>query len=207
MSLTHSHPVSSTDTRPRHKFRTGRSEFVVVALLYALAVSLTLGTISMHVLGTAVPGPQFFPYIVCALLYATATALAVDILRNPRLPDTEPHPGHGDFSTDMLRDLGDVDDERTDARPGPMSARWATYSDWKTVGQVAGAVAVFILLLNPLGWILCAAFLFWIVAHALGSTRPVFDLGVALLFSSTIQLAFSAGLGLPLPSGFMGGML
>ncbi|AHK31936.1 hypothetical protein OPAG_05257 [Rhodococcus opacus PD630] len=206
MSITHSHPVPSTSAPQRRRFRTGRSEFVVVALLYVLAVCFTIGTVSMHVLGTAVPGPQFFPIIVCALLYATASALAVDILRHPRLPDAEPHPGHGDFSTDMLRDLGDVGDERTDARPAPMSPRWTTYSDWRTLAQVLGAAIVFIVLLDPVGWILCAALLFWVVARALGSMRPVFDIGVALLFSSVIQLAFSAGLGLPLPSGFVGGM-
>jgi putative tricarboxylic transport membrane protein len=35
----------------------------------------------------------------------------------------------------------------------------------------------------------------------------VFDIGVALIFSSFIQLAFSAGLGLNLPSGILTGVL
>ena len=66
---------------------------------------------------------------------------------------------------------------------------------------------VFVLLLKIVGWIICAAFLFWVVARALGSKRPVFDIGVSLLFSSAIQLAFNAGLGLPLPAGIIGGLL
>lgn len=192
--------------RPRSRW-TGRSELLLVALLYVLAVLLTVGTVTMHVLGKASPGPQFFPILVCVLLYAAATALAVQVLRHPSQPDTEPHPGHGDFSADMLSDLGRVSGERTAARGTGTSGQWRMHSDWKTVGQVAGAAVLFIAVLNVVGWILSATFLFWTVARALGSRRPLLDLGIALLFSSVIQLAFDAGLGLPLPPGFLEGTL
>lgn len=197
----------TTVTPLRKSFWTGRSEFVLVALLYVIAVLLTIGTATMNVQGDAVPGPRFFPVIVCVLLYVTATALAIHLLRHRHLPDTDPHPGHGEFSADMLRDLGHVTGERTDAHESGLSPRWKTYSDWKTVGQILGAAVVFIVLLKVVGWVLCAAFLFWVVSYALGSKRPAFDVGVALLFSSVIQLAFNAGLGLPLPSGFLEGLL
>jgi putative tricarboxylic transport membrane protein len=65
----------------------------------------------------------------------------------------------------------------------------------------------FVLLLEPLGWIISAAALFWVVAYALGSRRPLFDIGVGLLFSSIIQLAFGTALGLSLPAGLAGGIL
>lgn len=208
MSITDSDTrLRTTAAPPRTGFWTGRSELTLVALLYLAAVLLTLGTISMDVQGEAVPGPRFFPVLVCVLLYSTATFLAVHVLRHPHQPDTDPHPGHGDFSADMLRDLGDVDDESTAARGPGASARWRTYSDWKTLGQILGAAAIFILVLQVVGWVLSAAFLFWVVCHALGSRRPVFDAGVALIFSSLIQLAFNAGLGLPLPPGFLEGLL
>lgn len=198
---------TSTVTPSRKSFWAGRSEFALVALLYIIAVLLTIGTATMNVQGEAVPGPRFFPVIVCVLLYATATVLAIHLLRHRHLPDTDPHPGHGDFSADMLSDLGHVTAERTDAHESGISPRWKTYSDWRTLGQILGAAVVFVLLLKVVGWVLCAAFLFWVVSHALGSRRPVFDVGVALLFSSVIQLAFNAGLGLPLPSGFLEGLL
>lgn len=198
---------ASGTTRGERTFWTGRSEFALVALLYAVAILLTIGTVTMHVQGEAVPGPRFFPVIVCVLIYLTATMLAIHVFRHPHLPDTEPHPGHGDFSADMLRDLGHVKDERTDARDPGFSPKWKTYSDWKTLGMVFGALVIFILLLTVIGWVISAAFLFWAVSRALGSKRPIFDAGIALIFSSAIQLAFNAGLGLPLPPGFLEGLL
>lgn len=192
---------------PRTSFWTGRSELALVGLLYAIAVLLTIGTATMNVQGEAVPGPRFFPVIVCVLLYATATLLAIHLIRRPHLPDTDPLPGHGEFSADMLSDLGHVTAERTDAHESGFSPTWRTYSDWKTLGTILGAAVLFISLLKVVGWVLCAASLFWVVSRALGSKRPLFDIGVALLFSSVIQLAFNAGLGLPLPPGFLEGLL
>lgn len=195
--------------RPHRSLWAGRSEIVVVALLLALAIFMTVGTATMKVQGNSIPGPQFFPVLVCVVLYATAALLAVHVFRNPHVPDADPHPGHGDFSADMLRDLANLPEgERQTAVPGAVAAATGkTYTDWKTVGQVVGAVAGFTLILQPVGWIISAALLFWVVSRALGSRRPVFDLGVALLFASAVQLAFNAGLGLNLPSGFLGGML
>ncbi|MGF9660707.1 tripartite tricarboxylate transporter TctB family protein [Arthrobacter crystallopoietes] len=200
---------TETAQQPSRNFWAGRSELVVVALLLAMAIFMTIGTATMKVQGNSVPGPQFFPVLVCIVLYATAALLAVHVFRNPHVPDTDPHPGHGDFSADMLRDLAHMPEgERQTAAPGPVAANTdKTYTDWKTVGQVVAGVVGFTLILQPVGWIISAALLFWVVSRALGSRRPVFDLGVALLFASAVQLAFNAGLGLNLPSGFLGGML
>ena len=77
---------------------------------------------------------------------------------------------------------------------------------WRSMKPVL-FIVLFTAVLNILGWILSAAFLFWIICYALGSKRPGFDAGVSLLFASAIQLAFNAGLGLNLPSGFLGGLL
>jgi putative tricarboxylic transport membrane protein len=62
---------------------------------------------------------------------------------------------------------------------------------------------VFIALLDPLGWVLAGAILFWGVSVGLGGRRYVFDAAVALLVSSAVQIAFSAGLGLTLPGGVL----
>lgn len=215
MSLTQHQPEAGSALeqhgKPKRRFGTGRSEFVVVAVLYAAAIFLTIGTVTMKVQGKSAPGPQFFPILVCIVLYLVATVLAIQILRSPKVPDNSIHPGHGQFSADMLHDLGHLgqeEDEAYDDAPAQAPSKtWKTYSDWRTVGLMLAAVVAFVLLLNPLGWIISAALLFWVVANALGSRRHVFDIGVGLLFSSITQLAFGAGLGLSLPSGFVGGIL
>ncbi|HEX9226083.1 MAG TPA: tripartite tricarboxylate transporter TctB family protein [Arthrobacter sp.] len=215
MSITQHQPEAGSATephgKPKPRFWTGRSEFVVVAVLYTLAILLTIGTATMHVQGKSSPGPQFFPIIVCILLYLVATLLAIQILRSPKVPDNSIHPGHGQFSADMLHDLGHLGKEEAEAfddAPSKTPAKtWKTYSDWRTVGLMLAGVVAFVALLEPLGWIISATMLFWVVAYALGSHRRFFDVGVGLLFSSIIQLAFGAGLGLSLPSGFIGGIL
>ncbi len=190
----------------------GRSELIVSGLVLALAVFLTWGTVTMVVPeGSGTPGPQFFPAIVAALLYVLAVLLSVQVLRAPRMVDGDSNASRVSLSPDMLADIGEID-TTSEIRVVRASVRPATKSsigliDWKTTGLVLAALIGFVLLLQPVGWLLSAAALFWVVARALGSQRPAFDVGVALIFSSCIQLGFSAGLGLTLPSGILTGAL
>lgn len=165
---------------PAPGFFSGRTELIVPALVLALAIFLTWQTATMEVLGKSVPGPQFFPTIVCVLLYGVVIAHTIQIFRAPR--------------TGTVAQNAD-------------GKQYKTQSDWKTMGMVVAGVVGFILILPYAGWIISAAALFWIVARALGSKKALFDVSIALLFSSAIQLAFNAGLGLNLPSGFLEGLL
>ena len=119
MSLTQNQPEAGSATephgKPKPRFWTGRSEFVVVAVLYTLAILLTIGTATMNVQGKSAPGPQFFPILVCIVLYLVATLLAIQILRSPKVPDNSIHPGHGQFSADMLHDLGHLGQQEDEA--------------------------------------------------------------------------------------------
>ena len=96
----------------------------------------------------------------------------------------------------MLRDLGHVgqeEDERTTMRGRRSLAKRGRRT--RTGGPWASCSARWwpsSLLLDPVGWIIAAAVLFWGVAYALGSRRPVFDIGVRLVMSSVIQLIFGA---------------
>lgn len=207
MTLAQDQPSRAGQAPPlRRPALEGRSELIVVAVLYAVAIFLTIGTATMNVQGSASPGPQFFPTLVCIALYAVATALAISVIRRPNVPDTRIHPGRGNFSGAMLDDLSGEHEFETRHDDGEHPV-YKTYSDWRTVGLVLGAVVAFTAMLNILGWILSAAFLFWVICYAMGSKRQLFDIGVSLLFASAVQLAFSAGLGLNLPAGFLGGML
>jgi putative tricarboxylic transport membrane protein len=205
-------PERTSGGTARRSFWSGRSELIMPVLVAGLATWLAYETATMTVLGTSVPGPQFFPTIVCVLLYAVAVVHAIQVLRNPRLPDPTDDAENADFSSDLLGDLAHASEKgrRRIAGQDPkatLPTGWKTYTDWKTVGLVVGGIALFILVLPVLGWVFSAAGLFWIVCKALGSKRPGFDIVVSLVFSAVIQLAFNAGLGLNLPSGFLEGLL
>lgn len=205
-------PAPQPPSKSEGTFWTGRSEIIMPILVAGIATWLTVETVNMNVMGTSVPGPQFFPTIVCVVLFAVAILHAIQILRAPRLPDPTDDAENADISSDLLGDLANATERgrRRIAGQNPdakLPEDWKTYTDWKTVGMVVGGIALFILTLPFLGWILSAAGLFWIVCRALGSQRALFDISVSLVFASIIQLAFNAGLGLNLPSGFLEGLL
>lgn len=172
----------------------GRSGLVVALVLAGISTYLLVGILTMNVPdGAASPGPKFFPGLVTAAGYVLSILLALDTLRHPSAPEAPV------YEYD--------DDAEAQARAQQRAAvSYRTYSDWKALATAFAGFLAFALLIEPLGWILAAAILFWAVAHAVGSRRPLFDISVALVLSSIIQLAFGAGLGLNLPAGVLGGI-
>ncbi|MEQ3554612.1 tripartite tricarboxylate transporter TctB family protein [Pseudonocardia nematodicida] len=160
-----------------------RTGLLVPAVLLGAGVTLAVGTLTMEVPSTATaPGPQLFPAIAAIVCTVLAVALAMDVLRHPEPADT----GTGSDPADV-----------------PTRPR----ADRRGLAEAVGVVVLFIAALQPVGWLLSGALLFWGMARALGSRRPVFDVFLALVVSSTVQLAFSAGLGLTLPPGLLAGVL
>lgn len=230
-----------------------RTELGFAAGVLGIAVFLTFQILAMEVPeGVGSPGPKFFPTLIAGFLYVTGTLLAITVIRNPR--HTGPGAAGSSVSTDMLEDLGGLDDtgeitvvragerpRRREATPAQSAAEdkagdtavddeagdtgvddsqsapsaGATARpgndyipvDYRTVGLILAGLVGFVVLLEPVGWLFTSAALFWVVSHALGSKRAVFDIAVALIVASFIQLAFSAGLGLSLPAGFLEGLL
>ncbi|NIJ04828.1 tripartite tricarboxylate transporter TctB family protein [Frigoribacterium faeni] len=175
-----------------------RTGLIVPALMLVIGIGLVLGTVAMEVpANTASPGPQVFPALVAALVIVLAVLLAVDVLRKPEADVVEvaqpAAPGQPDDEL-VLDDEGE---------PQPLRPT----SNHRALLGALLTVVVFIAALTPLGWLLSGALLFWGVARALGSQRPVFDIVLSLAISSIVQLAFSAGLGLNLPPGVLGGIL
>ncbi|GAB3213816.1 tripartite tricarboxylate transporter TctB family protein [Marinactinospora thermotolerans] len=171
----------------------GRSELFVAALVIAIAAVLGVQTALMDVPpGTASPGPRFFPTIVTVIMAGVGVALAVQVIRRPA-----DRPG---LDETAAADAGDS--APAEARTDDSGGR----TQWRPVLTVIGSLVVFILLLQPVGWLLSGALLFFGVVHAMGGRRPLLDATVALVFSSFVQLAFVAGLGLNLPAGILGGI-
>lgn len=216
--------MTTSTARPQRRLSGKLADLGIVAVALAIAVTLLVGTFTMNIRGNAAPGPTFFPLLVSGLLFLVAVGLLIIVLRES--PD-EPEPEHWhrpDISEEMLRTFGGniellarhgdtlaaLSNDRSDdapSTPGADDRDTAQPIDWRTVGFCVGAVVLFVLTLQILGWILAASLLFWIMARAFGSRRPLFDVGVALLMASIVQLLFVAGLGLSLPSGFVGRIL
>lgn len=200
-------PTATTADRPASP-RAGLSGLVVPAILLAVAVFLTIGTVSMQLPPSVqVPGPRFFPVVVIVVLVAMAVLSAISVLRG-RDGATGSASGTAAPTADA-----ELSAEETVVLPAPDvppgRAPWpaGAVSDWRALLTVLGSLVVFIVLLVPLGWILAGALLFFGVAWALGARRPVFDASVALVMSSAVQLLFGLALGITLPAGFLEGVL
>jgi putative tricarboxylic transport membrane protein len=211
--MTTIHPPTSGTLRVQRtpRWYTGRSELIVVAGVLLLATLLTIGIVQMEVPeGVAAPGPQFFPAIVAVFLYLVGIALAVDVIRRPKRSHVADDPT--EVSNEMLEDLGGIDQTSEIRVVSPedivvaADQRNTAPVDWRTLGIVVATLAAFILVLPIAGWLLASTALFWVIAWAFGSKRPIFDIAVAAIVASFIQLAFSAGLGLTLPSGILEGV-
>ncbi|HST47846.1 tripartite tricarboxylate transporter TctB family protein [Jatrophihabitans sp.] len=195
--------AAGTTAKPQ---ASGMAELVVPAILVAIAVFLIIGTANMvQPPSVQRPGPTFFPGIIIALLLVMAALSTVQTLRTVRarraglLQDEQE--AHLDADGDPIEEI--PPDPPRGRGPWPAGA----VTDWRAVLTVLGSLVAFMVLLRPVGWIVAAAVLFWGVAYALGSRRPVFDVSVALVMSSLIQLTFGYLLGLNLPAGFLAGVM
>ncbi|MBO4238572.1 MULTISPECIES: tripartite tricarboxylate transporter TctB family protein [Pseudonocardia] len=175
-------------SRPAHL---SRGALVVPAILAALGVFLTYGTLTMQVVGDGgLFGPTTMPWIVAILCYVVAALLAFDILR--------PRP---EFDAPAPAAAGTGDGDGAAGGDAPVD----TGVNAPAVLTAVGGVAAFIVVLPHLGWILSATGLFVAVAAALGNRRwPAMALG-GLAVSSAVQVVFSMLLGISLPAGFVGG--
>ncbi|MBD8207690.1 tripartite tricarboxylate transporter TctB family protein [Microbacterium sp. CFBP 8790] len=169
---------------------------------------MTHGTVTMQVpADVAVPGPQFFPMLVSGFLWLAGVGLLVEVLRTTRRSHVADDPV--EISNEMLEDLGAIDETgeiRVVSPEDVASSSAPARVDWRTLGITVVSLAAFIVVLPVLGWLLSAAALFWVLSWAFGSRRPLLDVGVSVIVSSLVQLAFGAGLGLSLPAGILEGL-
>ncbi|XKK41571.1 tripartite tricarboxylate transporter TctB family protein [Nocardiopsis sp. ARC36] len=190
MSTDATTPARATepDAPPRPPWWQGRSELLVAALVLGIAGFIAVQTAAIPVpTGTEPPGPRFFPTLVAIFMGAVGLALAVQVVLRPARPAQAAEQAPGADAVETGED-------------GPVRI------DWRCLGIVVATMTVFIAILQPVGWLLSAALLFFGIAYALGSRRLLFDAVLSLTFSSLIQLAFVAGLGLNLPAGILGGI-
>lgn len=157
----------------------GKAELGLAGLLLALGVFLLVETqrIPVPVNANAL-GPRFFPLVVGGVLVVVGLWLAVDVLRG----------GHGEMEA-----AEDVDTSRS--------------SDWRTLVLLSAVFLGHAALLEPLGFPVASALLFFGVGATLGSRRWARDAAVAVVLAGLVFLVFARGLGVSLPAGLLEGVV
>ncbi|WP_399067893.1 tripartite tricarboxylate transporter TctB family protein [Streptomyces winkii] len=170
---------SSPAPGSRREWLRGHSELGVSVLLLIVGVLVLSDTLTMGtVSGQRGPvGPKTVPVVVGVALLVVAVVLAVDVLRGGR--------GEGDAG------------EEAGSEP----------ADWRTVALLAGIFLAAAVLIDPLGFPITGALLFWGSAYALGSRNLSRDPLIAAVLSMATFAAFNTLLGVPLPGGPLMGVL
>lgn len=160
-------------------------------IIAAFATYLLVGILTMTVPANAVfPGPQFFPAIIAGGLYVFAAALTVSAVKEMReTPAARP----------------DAAAVSPDAVAADTSPARSVRVDVRSLAWVVGSFFAFAFLLDVLGWVIAAGLLFWCVARGFGSRKHIGGLVVGLTVSSVAYIGFDMVLGMPLPSGILGG--
>jgi putative tricarboxylic transport membrane protein len=158
----------------------GRSEFGVALFLGALGILVIVSAVLLPEsrIARGPVGPGAIPILVGTLLVVVAAFLALDVWRGGR---GEPEGGE------------DIE----------LTGR----SDWRTVAILVAAFLSNALLIEPLGWPISGAILFWGSAFALGSRHYIRDAVIAVVLGVGSWYLFVLGLGTSLPVGILEGIL
>ena len=157
-----------------------RAQFALCAALALVGVVVIVDASRIgHVTSSNDPvGPRAMPFVVGALLVVIAVLYALDVARG----------GVGEAEAGEDIELGQP-------------------ADWRTVAYLAGAFALNAVLVEPLGWVISGAGLFFLSAFALGNRHHVRGLAIGIALSLTTFYAFAIGLGVNLPAGILQGIL
>jgi putative tricarboxylic transport membrane protein len=136
---------------------------------------------ALGVTDTASRGPvnaRTVPIVVGLLLILMAALLTVDLLRGGR--------GEAEGGEDVDLTHG---------------------SDWRTIGLLVGSFAANALLIDPLGWPISGAILFFGTTYALGARHYLRMALISIVLSVGSWYLFFLGLGIKLPVGLLKGIL
>jgi len=80
-------------------------------------------------------------------------------------------------------------------------------TDWPTVGLIALALIVYLLLIERAGFVLASGALYAIATFAMGNRRLIVNLAIGLILAAILFVIFTRGLSLSLPEGLLEGIM
>lgn len=159
---------------------------IIPVVLLVVGIALVTGIVTMEETGDGgVFGPKAFPWLIAALCFVVAALMTLQVLRPSAATPTA--------------DPGDEADEILDGEPEAPAG-----TNWRAVIIVVAGVLLFILMLEPIGWLISATLLFGIVAAGMGARNHAVSLVAGLGLAAAIQLVFSGLLGIYIPPGILG---
>lgn len=180
-------PSQANEKRSGLTFR-GYGSLTVAGILALFTAYVVYGIFTMDVPESAQsPGPKLYPTILAVLSTAIVIGLVIDAVRNPE----------DDRGMRYNAPVGEEQSESTIP---------VQQTNKRGLAAVIGAFILFLLIMEPVGWIISATFLFWAFAQAIGGKSWLLNVAVGLVVACGIQVGFSMGLGLALPSGVLGGI-
>jgi putative tricarboxylic transport membrane protein len=96
---------------------------------------------------------------------------------------------------------------RAPASPPPPDAEARAATDWLPLAVISLGLIAQMLLLQPAGFVIAAAVLFFCVALGFGSRRYARDAAIAIGLAVIVYIGFTRGLNLRLPAGVLAGVL
>lgn len=152
--------------------------FAGVVALIGVAIIVDASGINVGYSEADPVGPKTMPFVVAAVLIASAVALAITVSRGDV--------AKGDEGEDV-----DLDQ--------PI--------DWRTIVPLVGIFILNILLIDVVGWVISGTILFFGSVIALGGRRYVLTLVISVLLALGTFYAFYLALGVSLPAGLLEGVL
>jgi putative tricarboxylic transport membrane protein len=151
----------------------GPRVFGAVLLAVGIAALIATFAITERGGGISVSGPRFMPLVVSIGLICLALGF---LARTTLAPDEE-----------LAR----------------TAAEEAAATHWPTPGLLAALFVAYVLLLEPLGFVVATVLFVPLAARVLGSHAPVRDALVGALIGVGMYVAFTEYLGVPLPAGLV----
>jgi hypothetical protein len=131
--------------------------------------------------------PMAFPYLIMGLMGLTLVGLAIGAIRNRNKPASP---------IENAEDSQSIASEQ-EGIGQPTSRQW-----WQ-LAMVAGAITVYPLFVDQLGFVLTIGVSLLLLLIGLG-TRPLRAAVVVVVFTPLVYQIFAHGLRVPLPRGLLG---